>query len=183
MNGRWWRRAAPVGVALVVAGVALGPPAGTDQQAGVSSDDPRSARPVVATADVTLASAPSGAVDRGELEAFLRQLQTAEVVTAAAQEAAEGAPPAPERAADADPLACIRAHESDTAGGYAAVSPDGTYRGAYQFHPSTWNATAAAADRPDLVGVDPATVSPADQDAIASHLYSQAGSQPWGGRC
>ena len=30
-------------------------------------------------------------------------------------------------------LACTRAHESDQAGGYQAVSPGGMYRGAYQF--------------------------------------------------
>lgn len=82
-----------------------------------------------------------------------------------------------------DSLACIRAHESDTAGGYGAVSPGGTYRGAYQFLPSTWNSTAQSAGRDDLVGVDPAAASPADQDFIASFLYAQAGSQPWGGGC
>jgi hypothetical protein len=80
-------------------------------------------------------------------------------------------------------LACIRARESDTSGGYQAVSAGGTYRGAYQFLPSTWNSTAASAGRGDLVGVDPASASPGDQDAMAAHLYSQSGSQPWGGTC
>jgi len=80
-------------------------------------------------------------------------------------------------------LACTRAHESDTAGGYRAVSPGGTYRGAYQFLPSTWNNTARHAGRDDLVGVDPAAASPADQDAIALHLYQWQGKGPWGGRC
>src|SRR5262249_35653198 len=37
-------------------------------------------------------------------------------------------------------LACTRAHESDSSGGYGAVSPGGTYRGAYQFDQSTWDA-------------------------------------------
>jgi hypothetical protein len=82
-----------------------------------------------------------------------------------------------------DALACIRAHESDSAGGYQAVSSGGTYRGAYQFVQGTWDTTAAAAGRSDLVGADPATVAPADQDAMASSLYSTAGSSPWGGRC
>jgi hypothetical protein len=82
-----------------------------------------------------------------------------------------------------DALACIRAHESDSAGGYQAVSSGGTYRGAYQFVQGTWDNTAAAAGRSDLVGADPATVAPADQDAMASSLYSTAGSSPWGGRC
>jgi hypothetical protein len=82
-----------------------------------------------------------------------------------------------------DALSCIRAHESDSAGGYQAVSSGGTYRGAYQFLPSTWNTVAASSGRPDLVGVDPASASAADQDAMASSLYASAGSQPWGGRC
>jgi hypothetical protein len=80
-------------------------------------------------------------------------------------------------------LACTRAHESDSAGGYHAVSPGGVYRGAYQFLPSTWNNVARAAGRPDLVGVDPAAAAPADQDQLALFLYHQQGAAPWGGRC
>ncbi len=80
-------------------------------------------------------------------------------------------------------LKCTRAHESDTAGGYRAVSPDGVYRGAYQFLPSTWNNVARAAGRPDLVGVDPAAASPADQDQLALWLFQHGGPGPWGGRC
>jgi len=80
-------------------------------------------------------------------------------------------------------LVCTRAHESDTAGGYRAVSPGGTYRGAYQFLPSTWDNTARHAGRPDLVGVDPAAAAPADQDLLAYDLYRWQGSSPWGGRC
>ena len=82
-----------------------------------------------------------------------------------------------------DFLACTRAHESDSAGGYGAVSPGGTYRGAYQFHQGTWNSTAAHAGRSDLVGADPASVAPGDQDAMAAHLYGWQGSAPWGGAC
>jgi hypothetical protein len=80
-------------------------------------------------------------------------------------------------------LRCTRAHESDSAGGYRAVSPGGVYRGAYQFLRSTWNNEARAAGRPDLVGVDPAAAAPADQDQIALFLFHQAGAAPWGGRC
>ena len=80
-------------------------------------------------------------------------------------------------------LKCTRAHESDTAGGYHAVSPDGVYRGAYQFLRSTWNNVARAAGRPDLVGVDPAAAAPADQDQLALFLFQHAGPAPWGGRC
>jgi len=80
-------------------------------------------------------------------------------------------------------LSCTRAHESDTAGGYRAVSPDGVYHGAYQFDQTTWDSTAQAVGRPDLVGVDPATASPADQDTLATALYKMRGNEPWGGRC
>jgi hypothetical protein len=80
-------------------------------------------------------------------------------------------------------LKCTRAHESDSAGGYHAVSPGGTYRGAYQFLQSTWNNVARAAGRPDLVGVDPAQAAPADQDQLALFLYQRSGAGPWGGRC
>jgi hypothetical protein len=80
-------------------------------------------------------------------------------------------------------LACTRAHESDSAGGYHAVSAGGVYRGAYQFLRSTWNNIARAAGRGDLVGVDPAAAAPADQDQLALFLYHQSGAAPWGGRC
>jgi len=95
-------------------------------------------------------------------------------------------PPAPVAAASPsqDPfLKCTRAHESDSAGGYRAVSPDGVYRGAYQFLRSTWNNVARAAGRNDLVGVDPAAATPADQDQLALFLFHRAGAAPWGGRC
>jgi hypothetical protein len=97
-------------------------------------------------------------------------------------------PPAPapvvSQSAGQDPfLTCTRAHESDTAGGYRAVSPDGVYRGAYQFLRSTWNNVARAAGRPDLVGVDPAVAAPADQDQLALFLFQHGGPGPWGGRC
>ena len=90
----------------------------------------------------------------------------------------------PVSALSGDPfLACTRAHESDSSGGYHAVSAGGTYRGAYQFDRSTWNSAARLAGRPDLVGADPAAASPADQDALALSLFHARGSQPWGGRC
>jgi hypothetical protein len=98
-------------------------------------------------------------------------------------------PPPPVQAAATsdlhnDPfLACTRAHESDTAGGYRAVSPGGVYRGAYQFLPSTWSNVARHMGRLDLVGVDPAAASPADQDAVAWHLFNWQGYGPWGNRC
>jgi hypothetical protein len=80
-------------------------------------------------------------------------------------------------------LACTKAHESDTSGGYGAVSGSGTYRGAYQFSSGTWAAAAAGAGYEEYAGV-PVDQVPADvQDAAAAHLYSVSGTQPWGGRC
>jgi len=76
---------------------------------------------------------------------------------------------------------CTLDIESD--GNYGAISPGGTYRGAWQFDQPTWNSNSAASGRHDLVGVDPATASPGDQDAIAYDLYQRRGNQPWGGRC
>jgi hypothetical protein len=80
-------------------------------------------------------------------------------------------------------LACTRAHESDSAGGYGAVGGGGRYRGAYQFDQQTWNTNAAASGRLDLVGQDPAAVAPAAQDQVAADTYARRGNQPWGGRC
>jgi hypothetical protein len=80
-------------------------------------------------------------------------------------------------------LACTRHHESDTSGGYHAVSASGTYRGAYQFSRSTWDNTARRLGRADLVGVDPANAAPGDQDLLAWSLYRWQGASPWGGRC
>jgi hypothetical protein len=93
-----------------------------------------------------------------------------------------GATPAPDLSQHPF-LACTRHHESDTSGGYHAVSASGTYRGAYQFSRSTWDNTARRAGRPDLVGVDPANAAPADQDYLAWSLYTWQGATPWGGRC
>lgn len=79
-------------------------------------------------------------------------------------------------------LACVRNRESG--GIYTIYNSGGSgAAGAYQFMPATWDSTAAHAGRPDLVGVDPATASPADQDAMAQELYAWQGTAPWGGGC
>jgi hypothetical protein len=80
-----------------------------------------------------------------------------------------------------DPGACVRAHESDTSGGYSAVNPAGYY-GAYQFSQSTWDNQARAIGRFDLVGVRPDQASPADQDLMFETLYDNgAGAFHWKG--
>jgi hypothetical protein len=81
-----------------------------------------------------------------------------------------------------DFLACVRNRESG--GDYGVYNSGGSgAAGAYQFMPGTWNSTAASVGRSDLVGVDPAQASPADQDAMAAALYAQQGASPWGGGC
>ena len=80
-------------------------------------------------------------------------------------------------------LACTRAHESDTSGGYGAVSPGGTYRGAYQFDQGTWDAAVAGAGYGQYAGVPADQVPPEVQDAAAAQLYSVSGNRPWNGRC
>lgn len=66
-------------------------------------------------------------------------------------------------------LAAIRACESS--GNYGAVSADGLYGGAYQFDRQTWQSVGGSGN--------PAAASPAEQDARASQLWSQRGSNPW----
>lgn len=134
------------------------------------------------------------AADLGDpLEAFYTAAPTTTTAPPSPEAEAKPAPadPAPAPPAPRPPvysttdpgafLACTRQLESG--GNYAIVSADGLYHGAYQFLQSTWDATAGRAGRPDLIGVDPATASVADQDALAASLYATNGAQPWGGRC
>lgn len=114
------------------------------------------------------------------------QAQAAPPVTAAPTTTTTAAPyvaPAPPAPAQGEAafLACVRARESG--GNYGAVSPDGLYRGAYQFHQATWDNTARMAGRPDLVGVPANLAGAGDQDLLAITLYRAAGSAPWGGYC
>lgn len=79
--------------------------------------------------------------------------------------------------------ACTRAHESDTAGGYSAVSPGGSYRGAYQFALATWRSVAVNAGFGEWADVPVDQVPAGVQDAVARFLWEHSGNQPWGGRC
>lgn len=71
-----------------------------------------------------------------------------------------------------------RLRDCESGGNYSAVSGSGAYRGAYQFSQATWNATAERW-APWLVGVDPATALPHEQDNMASALFAEAGRSPW----
>lgn len=66
-------------------------------------------------------------------------------------------------------LEAIAACESG--GDPTAVSADGTYRGKYQFHPSTWASVGGSGD--------PAAAAEAEQDYRAALLLSRSGSSPW----
>jgi hypothetical protein len=58
------------------------------------------------------------------------------------------------------------------------VSGGGHYRGAYQFDTRTWNSVASRWF-PHLVGADPATAAPGDQDAMVRALFAERGWAPW----
>jgi hypothetical protein len=66
-------------------------------------------------------------------------------------------------------LAKIAACESG--GDPTIVSPDGRYRGKYQFTRATWRAMGGSGD--------PAKADEATQDAMAAKLYAQRGAAPW----
>ena len=66
----------------------------------------------------------------------------------------------------------------EATGNYGAVSPTGNYRGAYQFSRVTWD-WVAGMYHDQLVGLDPAEMAPAVQDAMAQALYDLRGRGQW----
>ena len=65
---------------------------------------------------------------------------------------------------------------------YQAVSPSGTYRGAYQFSQATWDfisGISAHVEVHHLFGVDPIEASPSEQDLMALTLYNYWGRGQW----
>jgi type IV secretory pathway VirB10-like protein len=150
-------------------------------------------------ADAARLEAYFEAVARAEaerLEAFYAAVAQAEAERAAAEQAAAERAAAEQAAAEQAAAEQATARRSSNSGGgsmgggwaalrncessgnYSAVSASGTYRGAYQFARSTWDSVARS-NYPHLVGVDPASASPADQDAMALALYRSSGSSPW----
>jgi hypothetical protein len=86
--------------------------------------------------------------------------------------------PMPEFPAGPSPEEWEALRQCESNGNYAITNPSGKYRGAYQFDRTTWDSVAGR-HAPQLAGVDPAAASPADQDFMASALYSERGARPW----
>jgi hypothetical protein len=59
----------------------------------------------------------------------------------------------------------------ESGGNPEAVSPEGTYRGLFQFDQGTWESVGGHGD--------PAAAPEAEKDYRAALLYSEAGSSPW----
>jgi hypothetical protein len=59
----------------------------------------------------------------------------------------------------------------ESGGNPEAVSPEGTYRGLFQFDQGTWESVGGHGD--------PAAAPEAEQDYRAALLYSESGSSPW----
>jgi len=79
-------------------------------------------------------------------------------------------------AADRGPLRDLPAvlqkiADCESGGNPRAVSPDGTYRGKYQFARDTWRALGGKGD--------PVKATEAEQDRRALKLYKRAGTSPW----
>jgi hypothetical protein len=62
--------------------------------------------------------------------------------------------------------------QCESGGDPTAVSPDGTYRGKYQFDQGTWSSVGGTGD--------PAAAPESVQDEMAARLYAQRGGSPWG---
>ena len=69
------------------------------------------------------------------------------------------------------PRVLRRIAECESGGDPTIVSPDGAYRGKYQFTRSTWRALGGRGD--------PAAASEATQDRLALKLYRRSGTAPW----
>ncbi len=182
---------APLCVVALAAGVAVAAPSGR-QVNDANVDNPHPVRPIAASPSVLGATALSAVFE--QVVAFVQDARAREIGAfldaVAVEEAAQARPTVLRQSASApsgdgengDFLSCVKQRESH--GDYTVHNTQGSgASGAYQFMPGTWNSTADSAGRSDLVGIDPASASPADQDAMAVELYAQRGAGPWGGGC
>jgi len=195
--------AVPLVIVAIAASVAVASPSDAEHSRGPRLDKLHAERPIAASpSNATLTVTDAGFEKAAnEVQAFLRDQQVndylrflgAQVVGEylASLQAAEAAQSTGARQVSSavysstypgDFLSCVRNRESG--GNYGVYNSGGSgAAGAYQFLPGTWNSIAASSGRGDLVGVDPAQASPADQDAMAQALYAQQGTAPWGGGC
>jgi peptidoglycan hydrolase-like protein with peptidoglycan-binding domain len=94
-------------------------------------------------------------------------------VTAASYSTGGASPePEPERQSSPRlPAVLRRIARCESGGNPRAISPDGRYRGKYQFDRATWRANGGSGD--------PAAAPEAVQDRIALRLYRARGTAPW----
>jgi soluble lytic murein transglycosylase-like protein len=155
-------------IAMVVAGLALG---AATQAAGSEATQPAKAQEGARHAQPKLAlfDRPTRHFDKSVRMAH-RRAKRAAARAAKTSGAPQGGTPSPESLGVSQAtLDSIAACESG--GNPAAVSPDGTYRGKYQFDYGTWASVGGSGD--------PAAAPAAEQDYRAAVLYSRAGSSPW----
>ncbi|MGH2924473.1 MAG: transglycosylase family protein [Solirubrobacterales bacterium] len=154
---------------MVVAGLALGV---ATQAAGSEATQPAKAQAGArhaAQPELALFDKPTRHFDKSVRMAH-RRAERAAAREAKSSGTPQGGTPSPESlGVSTATLDSIAACESG--GNPAAVSPDGTYRGKYQFDYGTWASVGGSGD--------PAAAPAAEQDYRAAVLYSQAGSSPW----
>lgn len=123
----------------------------------------------VLPATTTPTLTPSGSTSGGETAAGVRRKEIAADVRAQDLRPEPPAPPKPEPVAVPPHMEAIASCESG--GDPTAVSPDGSYRGKYQFSIETWQAVGGSGD--------PAAAPEAEQDRLAQVLYDTAGPGQW----
>jgi Transglycosylase-like domain len=193
--------AAPLVVVAIAASVAVASPSDAEHSSGSRLDKLHAERPIAASDSSAALSVTDAGKTAIQVQAYVRALQIDEylhflgaqvvgeyITSLQAAEAAQSTVVPQVTSAvysstyPGDFLSCVRARESG--GDYGVYNSGGSgAAGAYQFMQGTWNSIAASSGRGDLVGVDPAHASPADQDAMAQALYAQQGAAPWGGGC
>jgi hypothetical protein len=200
MRKRMMLLAAPFCVVAIVASVAAAAPSDAEHSRGPRLDELHAVRPTAALDRIAPLSLTQAGFQKAakEIQDYISYQQVtdylamrtvgdyiASLIAAEAQAGATSTGSGSYVSYNSDPgdfLSCVRQRESG--GNYGVYNAGGSgAAGAYQFLQGTWDGIAASVGRTDLIGVDPAQASPADQDAMAQALYAQQGSAPWGGGC
>lgn len=154
--------------------------AAAEAEAEAVAEEVEAAAEAEREAEAEAAAAAAEAERQARLEAQRAEAERQARLEAQRQAEAEAAAPAPVASSGGPtPQQWHNLRMCESSNNYRAVSPNGLYYGAYQFGQPTWNETARAAGRADLVGMRPSQASPADQDALAQNLYQRRGSSPW----